>query len=68
MLELRGMRSTPSLPSLPGPVWPEMVALERVLSMGRIKLNRGFERLLFFAFKPCIYAKLNCLKKKCFDI
>ena len=34
MLELWGMWSTPSLPSLPGPLWP------RVLSMGQIKLKR----------------------------
>ena len=26
MLGLWGMRSTPSLPSLPGPLWPRMVA------------------------------------------
>ena len=34
MLELWGMRSTPSLPSLPGPLWPGVVAPDRVLSMG----------------------------------
>ena len=34
MLELSGMRSTPSLPLLPGPLWPGMVAPDRVLSMG----------------------------------
>ena len=34
MLELRGMRSTPSLPLLPGPLWFGMVALDRALSMG----------------------------------
>ena len=34
MLELWGMRSTPSLPSLPGPLWPGVVALDRVESMG----------------------------------
>ena len=33
MLELWGMRSTPSLPSLPGPLWPGMVAPDWVLSM-----------------------------------
>ena len=48
-LELRGMRSTSSLPSLPGPLWPELVAAARVLSMGQIELN-------------CNHAKLNCLK------
>ena len=33
MLELWGMQSTPSLPSLPGPLWPG-----RILSMGQIEL------------------------------
>ncbi len=36
MLELWGMQCTPSL--LPGPLWPGVVALERVLSMGQIEL------------------------------
>ena len=34
MLELWGMRSTSSLPSLPGPLWPGVVAPDRALSMG----------------------------------
>ena len=37
MLELWGMRSTPSLPSLPGPLWPGEVVPDRVLSTGRIE-------------------------------
>ena len=39
MLELWGMQSTLSLPSLPGPLWPGVVAPDRVLSMGQIELN-----------------------------
>ena len=39
MLELWGMRSTPSLPSLPGPLWSGMVAPDRALSMDQIELN-----------------------------
>ena len=39
MVEVWGMRSTPSLPSLPGPLWPRVVAPDRVLSMDQIKLN-----------------------------
>ena len=39
MLEIWEMWSTLSLPSLPGPLWPSMVALNRVLSMGQIELN-----------------------------
>ena len=33
MLEFWAMRSTPSLPSLAGPLWPGMVAPDRALSM-----------------------------------
>ena len=39
MLELWGMRSTSSLPSLPGPFWPGVVAPDRVLSMDQIELK-----------------------------
>ena len=41
-LELWGMYSTPSLPSLAGTLWPGVVALDRVLSMGQIELNCVF--------------------------
>ena len=33
MLELWGMQSTPSLPLLPGLLWPGMIAPDRVLFM-----------------------------------
>ena len=42
MLELWGMPllgSTPLLSSLPSPLWPEVVASSRVLSMGQIEVN-----------------------------
>ena len=39
MLELLGMRSTPSLPLLPGPLWPRVVTPDRVQSIGQIELN-----------------------------
>ena len=39
MLELWRMRSTPSLPLLPVPHWPGIVAPDRALSMGWIELN-----------------------------
>ena len=39
ILELWGMRSTPSLPLLPGPLRPGVLAPDRVLSMGQIELN-----------------------------
>ena len=39
MLELWGMQSTLSLLSLLGPLWPGVVAPDRVLSMGQIEIN-----------------------------
>ena len=33
------MQSTHSFPSLPGPLWPGVVAPDRVLSMGQLELN-----------------------------
>ena len=38
MLEFWGMQSTPSLPLLPGSLWPGMVTPDRVLSIGHIEL------------------------------
>ena len=38
MLEFWGMRSTPSFPSLPGPIWPGLVTPDRVLSMSQKQL------------------------------
>ena len=55
------MRSTPLLPSLPGPLWPGVVAPDK----GPIyELNRTKRWLVycFYAFKLRIYAELNCLK------
>ena len=39
MQELWEIRSTPSLPSLPGPLCPEVIAPDRVRYMGQIELN-----------------------------
>ena len=39
VLELWGIRSTTSLPSLPGPPWPGVVAPDRALSYGWNKTN-----------------------------
>ena len=39
MLEVWGMRSNPLLPSLPGPLWPGVIAPDRVLSMCQIEIN-----------------------------
>ena len=38
MLEIWGMRSTSSLPLLPGLFWPGVVAPDKVLSRGQIEL------------------------------
>ena len=38
MLELWEMMSAPSLPLLPGPLWPGVVAPDKGLSMGQIEL------------------------------
>ena len=51
MLEFWEMRNIPSLPPLPGSLWPEVVAPSRFLSMGQIELNcwnELFEIELFF--------------------
>ena len=39
MLDLWRLQSTPSLPLLPSPLWPVVVAPDKVLSMGQIELN-----------------------------
>ena len=39
MLELWGMRSTLSLPLLPGRLSPRVVVYDRALTMGQIELN-----------------------------
>ena len=45
MLEHWGMQSTPLLLSLPGPLWPGVVAADRALSMSEIELNGGWSLL-----------------------
>ena len=40
MQELWGMRSTPSLLLLRGPLWPRLFAPDKALAMGQIELNR----------------------------
>ena len=39
MLELGGMRSTPSLPSLPGHLWPGVVAPDKGPINGLNRIN-----------------------------
>ena len=42
VLELWGMRSTPSLPSLPGPLWPGVVAPDKGPIYGLNRTNSVF--------------------------
>ena len=53
MQELWGMLSIPSLASLPGPLWPGVVAPNKGPIYGLKRLNRGFLSLLFL--------HLNCV-------
>ena len=70
MLELWGMRSTPSLPSLPDRLSPGLVAPDRVLSMGQIKINCMLMIICFGwnwnVLKLKLRTVLNCLKRNCF--
>ena len=69
MLELWGVQSTPSLPSLPGPLRPGVVAPDKgpIYGLNRTKqyffpyTDFFFFFFFFFKFKLRIYAKLNCL-------
>ena len=68
MLELWGMQSTPSLPSLLGPLLLGVVAPDSVIFMGQIELNcvlilnsTAWNRTVLI-FKLRTNAKLNCLK------
>ena len=63
IMELSGMWSISSLPSLPGPLWLRVVAPDRVLSMGQME---QFD--ISTLYKQMTFAKLNCLKKNCLII
>ena len=72
ILELMRMRSTPLLLSLPDPLWLGVVASDRVLSIGQIKLNCVLmlnwiawnRSVLTFKLRTC--TKPNGLKWNCF--
>ena len=72
MLELWGMWTTPSLPSLPGPLWLGIVAPDWALSMGQIELNcvlvlKGIAlNRTVLTFKLRTYDKLKLLIKEPF--
>ena len=52
------MRSTLSLPSLPDPLWPGMVAPDKVLSMGQIELNTYLCKIELFEIELFLPLKL----------
>ena len=68
MMELWRMGSTSSLPLLLGPLWPGVIASDKVLSTGQIELNcilmlnwTAWNRTVLTC-KLHTYAKLNYLK------
>ena len=64
MPELLGMRSTSSLEWLPGPLWPGVVAPDRVLSIGQKELNSvlSLNLIVWERTVSTSYTKLNRLK------
>ena len=62
MLELWRIQSTPSLSSLPDPLWPKVVTPDMVLSMGQIEL---FD--IQTVRKQMTYATLNFFEIELFD-
>ena len=67
MLELWGMLNTPSLPLLPRPLWPGVVAPDRILLMGQIELNCSFEILLFLHLN-CVFMLKWIARNKTFFV
>ena len=59
ILKLWGMRSTPSLPSLPGPLLLGVVAPDRLLSTGLIELNSVL--MLNWMVRNRIALTFNCV-------
>ena len=79
MLVPWGIRNTPSLPLLPGPLWPSIVApdgsnrtngilmLNWIVWLNWIAQNRNvFHNQTVLTFKLHAYARLNYLKLNCF--
>ena len=72
MLELWGMRNTHSMLLLSGSFWFGVLAPDRILSMGQVKLNCVLilnwiaRNRTVLTFKLPAYAKLNSLKWNCF--
>ena len=60
------MQSNPSLPSLPGLLWPRVVAPDRVLSMGQIKLNCVL-MLNWIVWNKTVFWHWNCVLMLMFE-
>ena len=61
MLDLWGMRSNPSLPSLPGPFCSGVIAPDKG-PIYALNMTKPWFEFTDFAFKLRIQAKLNCSK------
>ena len=59
ILELCGMLSNPSLSSLPGSLWPGVVAPDRVLSMGQTQPSCVFKLTELFEIELIICIKID---------
>ena len=57
--ELSGMRITPSLPSLPGPLCLSVIALDRVISIDQIELYVYLCQTELLEMKLIIYIKMD---------
>ena len=68
ILEFGEIRSTTLLPLLPGSFWPGVVAPDRVLSMGRIKLKCVLEIEMFWHLTMCKQKKMNLCSTEYFEV
>ena len=61
---IQGMWSTPSLPLLPGPLWPGVVVHVRVLSMAQIELFDHLLRIIIIInyLKPYSCVQIVCIR------
>ena len=62
MVEIWGIRITPSLSSFPSQLWPWVVALDRALYMGQIELNSVV--ILTELFEIKVFLHLTVWKQK----
>ena len=63
ILELCGIRRTPSLPSLSGPLWSGIMETDWVLSIGQVELNCVL-MLKWIVWKKLFLYLIVCKQKK----